>query len=162
MIDVSWLCCAHLGRRRSICTPSSIRATKPRTVLTFYRNTASIFAAMALATSVPISAQVTHETKVISSNSSMDNGVGTQTTKVVHVEKYKTRHAKRILGCAAFEPLKDRKMLGLILIVLLVIFLLGGFSGRFGGYGYGYGHGGIGIIGVILIVVIVLLFTGRI
>jgi hypothetical protein len=53
-------------------------------------------------------------------------------------------------------------MLGLILIVLLVIFLLGGFSGRFGGYGYGYGHGGIGIIGVILIVVIVLLFTGRI
>jgi hypothetical protein len=53
---------------------------------------------MALATSVPISAQVTHETKVISSNSSMDNGVGTQTTKVVHVEKYKTRHAKRILG----------------------------------------------------------------
>jgi len=33
--------------------------------------------------------------------------------------------------------------IGLILIILLVIFLLGGFSGRFGGYGYGYGHGGI-------------------
>ena len=28
--------------------------------------------------------------------------------------------------------------LGLILIILLVIFLLGGFSGRFGGYGYGW------------------------
>ena len=27
--------------------------------------------------------------------------------------------------------------LGLILIIILVIFLLGGFSGRFGGYGYG-------------------------
>jgi len=27
--------------------------------------------------------------------------------------------------------------LGLILVVILVIFLLGGFSGRFGGYGYG-------------------------
>jgi hypothetical protein len=26
--------------------------------------------------------------------------------------------------------------LGLILIIILVIFLLGGFSGRFGGYGY--------------------------
>jgi hypothetical protein len=39
--------------------------------------------------------------------------------------------------------------------------LLGGFSGRFGGYGYGYGHGGVGIIGIILIVVIVLLLTGR-
>ena len=28
--------------------------------------------------------------------------------------------------------------LGLILIIILVIFLLGGFSGRFGGYGYGF------------------------
>jgi Protein of unknown function (DUF3309) len=51
--------------------------------------------------------------------------------------------------------------MGLILIILLVIFLLGGFSGRFGGYGYGYGHGGVGIIGIILIVVVVLLLTGR-
>ncbi len=51
--------------------------------------------------------------------------------------------------------------LGLILIILLVIFMLGGFSGRFGGYGYGYGHGGIGVIGVILIVVVVLLLMGR-
>ena len=34
--------------------------------------------------------------------------------------------------------------LGLILIIILVIFLLGGFSGRFGGYGYGFGHGGMG------------------
>jgi hypothetical protein len=52
-------------------------------------------------------------------------------------------------------------MLGIILIVVLAIFLLGGFSGRFGGYGYGFGHGGIGVIGVILIIVIVLLVTGR-
>ena len=35
--------------------------------------------------------------------------------------------------------------LGTILIIILVIFLLGGFSGRFGGYGYGFGHGGIGV-----------------
>ena len=51
--------------------------------------------------------------------------------------------------------------LGTILIIVLVIFLLGGFSGRFGGYGYGYGHGGIGVIGVILIVLVVLLLMGR-
>ena len=51
--------------------------------------------------------------------------------------------------------------IGLIPIILLVIFLLGGFSGRFGGYGYGYGHGGIGVIGVILIVLVVLLLMGR-
>src|ERR1700676_4678495 len=51
--------------------------------------------------------------------------------------------------------------LGLILVILLVIFLLGGFSGRFGGYGYGYGHGGVGIIGTILIIVVVLMLLGR-
>lgn len=45
--------------------------------------------------------------------------------------------------------------LGLILVVILIIFLLGGFSGRFGGYGFD--HGGVSVIGVILI----LLATGR-
>jgi hypothetical protein len=52
--------------------------------------------------------------------------------------------------------------LGTILVIVLIIFLLGGFSGRFGGYGYGFGHGGVGVIGIILIVVVVLLLTGRI
>ncbi|GAB1479184.1 hypothetical protein MASR2M74_17440 [Paracoccaceae bacterium] len=52
--------------------------------------------------------------------------------------------------------------LGTILAIILIIFLLGGFSGRFGGYGYGYGHGGVGVIGVILIIVVVLMLTGRI
>lgn len=49
--------------------------------------------------------------------------------------------------------------LGTILIMILVIFPLGGFSGRFGGYGYGFGHGGIGVI---VIVVVVLPLMGRI
>jgi hypothetical protein len=52
--------------------------------------------------------------------------------------------------------------LGLILIIILVSFPLGGFSGRFGGYGYGYGHRGIGVLGIILIVLLVLLLMGRI
>ena len=52
--------------------------------------------------------------------------------------------------------------LGTILVIVLIIFLLGGFSGRFGGYGYGFGHGGVGIIGLILIVVVILLVLGRI
>src|ERR1700675_1496066 len=51
--------------------------------------------------------------------------------------------------------------IGLILIIILVIFLLGGFSGRFGGYGYGFGHGGMGVIGIILIILVVLLLMGR-
>ena len=49
-----------------------------------------------------------------------------------------------------------------LLVILLLIFLLGGFSGRFGGYGYGYGHGGVGVIGVILIILVVLMLLGRI
>ena len=52
--------------------------------------------------------------------------------------------------------------LGTILVIILVIFLLGGFSGRFGGYGYGFGHGGVGLIGVTLIVVVALLVFGQI
>jgi Protein of unknown function (DUF3309) len=51
--------------------------------------------------------------------------------------------------------------LGTILLILIIIYLLGGFSGKFGGYGYGLGHGGIGIGGVLLIIVIILLVTGR-
>jgi Protein of unknown function (DUF3309) len=52
--------------------------------------------------------------------------------------------------------------IGLILVILLVIFLLGGFSGRFGGYGYGYGNGGVGVLGTILIIVVVLMLLGKI
>jgi uncharacterized protein DUF3309 len=43
-----------------------------------------------------------------------------------------------------------------ILIVLLIIALMVGLSGRVGGYGYGHGHSGMGLIGVILVVVLVL------
>ena len=49
-----------------------------------------------------------------------------------------------------------------LFVIILVILLLGGFSGRFGGYGYGYGHRGIGIVGIILIVLLVLLLMHRI
>ncbi len=52
--------------------------------------------------------------------------------------------------------------LGTILIIVLVIFLLGGFSGRFGGYGYGFGHGGVGVIGLVLIILVILVLLGRI
>jgi Na+/melibiose symporter-like transporter len=51
--------------------------------------------------------------------------------------------------------------LGTILIIIVIIYLIGGFSGRFGGYGYGMGHSGLGIGGVILVVLIVLLLLGK-
>ena len=47
--------------------------------------------------------------------------------------------------------------LGTILVILLIIFLLGGFSGRFGGYGYGFGHAGVGVLGIVLIIVVSIL-----
>ena len=52
--------------------------------------------------------------------------------------------------------------LGTILVIVLIIFLLGGFSGRFGGYGYGYGHGGMGALGIILVIVVVLMLADHI
>jgi len=47
--------------------------------------------------------------------------------------------------------------LGLILVIILIVALLGGWQTG----GFGYGNGPIGILGVILIVVIVLLLMGR-
>jgi hypothetical protein len=52
--------------------------------------------------------------------------------------------------------------LGTILIILVIIYLIGGFSGRFGGYGYGMGHSGMGLGGVVLVVLLVLLLLGKI
>jgi hypothetical protein len=52
--------------------------------------------------------------------------------------------------------------LGTIILIVLIIFLLGGFSGRFGGYGYGYGHRGVGLLGIVVIVLLVLVLLGHI
>ena len=52
--------------------------------------------------------------------------------------------------------------LGTILLVLLVIALLGGFSGVGGGYGYGYGHHSMGGLGTVLVVTLVLVVLGKI
>jgi hypothetical protein len=52
--------------------------------------------------------------------------------------------------------------LGTILIIILIIALLGGFTRFGGGYGYGYGHRSTGLIGIVLVVVIVLLLLGKI
>jgi len=60
-------------------------------------------------------------------------------------------------------PVGENAMsLGTILIIILIIFLLGGFSGRLGGYGYGYGHSGMGLVGVILVVLLILVLLGKV
>ena len=51
--------------------------------------------------------------------------------------------------------------LGMILILIVVIYLAGGLSGRIGGYGYGMGHSGIGLGVVILVVLIMLVWLHK-
>jgi uncharacterized protein DUF3309 len=59
-------------------------------------------------------------------------------------------------------PVGENAMsLAWILIIIVIIYLLGGFSGRIGGYGYGMGHSGMGIGGVVLVILIVLLLLGK-
>lgn len=52
--------------------------------------------------------------------------------------------------------------LGTILLIILVIALLGGFSGLGGGPFYGTGYYGGGGLGLILVIVLVLVLMGRI
>ena len=56
---------------------------------------------------------------------------------------------------------KNDMSLGTILIIILIVALLGGFTGVVGGYGYGFGHGGVGVLGTVLIVVLILVLLGR-
>jgi Protein of unknown function (DUF3309) len=52
--------------------------------------------------------------------------------------------------------------IGTILIVILVIALLGGFSGIGGGRFYGTGYYGGGGLGLVLVIVLILVLLGRI
>jgi hypothetical protein len=51
--------------------------------------------------------------------------------------------------------------LGTILVIILVIALLGGFSGLGGGPFYGTGYYGGGGLGLVLVVVVVLVLLGK-
>lgn len=52
--------------------------------------------------------------------------------------------------------------LGTILIIILILILLGGFSGLGGGPFYGTGYYGGGGLGLVLLIVIILVLLGRI
>ena len=52
--------------------------------------------------------------------------------------------------------------LGTILLVILIIALLGGFSGIGGGRFYGTGYYGGGGLGLVLVIVLILVLLGRI
>ncbi len=50
---------------------------------------------------------------------------------------------------------------GTIILIILVIALLGGFSGLGGGRFYGTGYYGGGGLGLVLVIVLILVLTGR-
>jgi len=52
--------------------------------------------------------------------------------------------------------------LGTILLIILVVALLGGFSGLGGGPFYGTGYYGGGGLGLVLVIVLILVLLGRI
>jgi Protein of unknown function (DUF3309) len=63
---------------------------------------------------------------------------------------------------SAGRPYGESAMsLGTILIIIIILYLLGGWSGRFGGYGYGMGHSGMGLGGVILVVLLILFLLDK-
>lgn len=54
--------------------------------------------------------------------------------------------------------------LGIVLIVILILLLFGGFTGGIGpyqwGHGYGFGNYGVGGVGTILVVLLILALLG--
>jgi hypothetical protein len=65
--------------------------------------------------------------------------------------------------CLALSHHGDVSMsLGTILLIILIIALLGGFTGFGGGYGYGFGHKSMGVLGTVIIIILILILLGRI
>jgi hypothetical protein len=62
-------------------------------------------------------------------------------------------------GCQAEERTMS---LGTIILIILVIALLGGFSGIGGGPFYGTGYYGGGGLGLVIVILLILLLLGRI
>ena len=63
-------------------------------------------------------------------------------------------------GCQLPEETHDMS-LGTIILIILVIALLGGFSGIGGGPFYGTGYYGGGGLGLIVVILLILLLLGR-
>jgi Protein of unknown function (DUF3309) len=69
----------------------------------------------------------------------------------------------RVGACSTLFELEELLMsIGTILLIILIIALLGGFSGIGGGPFYGTGYYGGGGLGLVLVIVLILVLLGRI
>ena len=64
--------------------------------------------------------------------------------------------------CAAAGLEENSMSIGTIILIILVIALLGGFSGIGGGPFYGTGYYGGGGLGLIIVILLILVLLGRI
>jgi hypothetical protein len=69
------------------------------------------------------------------------------------------RKAEQCAGCHGEETIMS---IGTIILIILVIALLGGFSGVGGGPFYGTGYYGGGGLGLIVVILLILVLLGRI
>ena len=70
-------------------------------------------------------------------------------------------HSAGAKGGAATKQGEDAMSVGTIILIILIIALLGGFSGIGGGRFYGMGYYGGGGIGLVLVIVLILVLMGR-
>jgi hypothetical protein len=71
--------------------------------------------------------------------------------------------ARKAEQCVPAATAQERTMsIGTIILIILVIALLGGFSGVGGGPFYGTGYYGGGGLGLIIVILLILLLLGRI
>jgi Protein of unknown function (DUF3309) len=71
--------------------------------------------------------------------------------------------AQRTIATLSDKGLKEIRMsIGTIILIILVIALLGGFSGIGGGPFYGTGYYGGGGLGLVIVILLILLLLGRI
>jgi hypothetical protein len=91
----------------------------------------------------------------------MNRGLSGTLGTAIHFQK--CRAVAGAPGSAYLLPNKGSAMsVGTILLIILIIALLGGFSGIGGGPFYGTGYYGGGGLGLVLVIVLILVLLGRI